>query len=139
MKTKRRFLYLVLFSLPVLLFSCKDKDETEELRNAIVGTWQLSSVQRDGVDVDLTAFPDIIQFQPNYIFLSYATSTQVKVRGGWSYDGDMLNISVYLPAAFYVLKADALSLSLKRLDFNTGGTLTTTIQEYRRTSESITN
>ena len=106
------------------------------MQHRIAGSWQLSSVQIDGTSADLTAYPDIIQFQPNFIFESYNTATQKQVRGGWSYENGMLNISVYLPAAFYIVKADAQNLSLKRLDFNTGGTLSTTIQEYRK---SITN
>jgi hypothetical protein len=139
MKTKHQILYWFPFVLSMLFFSCKDKDETGGMKNAITGTWQLISVQKDGVNADLTTFPDKIQFQANYIFQSYNTTTQVKIRGGWSYEGDMLNISVYLPVAFYVLKADAQHLTLKRLDFNAQGILGETIQEYRRTTESITN
>jgi hypothetical protein len=133
---KYRLLYAVLFLLSVFFSSCEDKNETDDIRSLIVGAWQLTSVQIDGTNADLTAYPDIIQFQPNYIFQSYNTITQTKVRGGWSYESDMLTVSVYLPAAFYVLKADAQNLSLKRLDFNTAGMLSTTIQEYRRIADS---
>ena len=132
---ERRLLHFILFSLFVFFFSCENKDEAEDMRQMIVGSWQLISVQIDGTNVDFTAYPDIIQFQANYIFQSYNTTTETKVRGGWSYEGEMLNISVYLPAAFYILKADAQNLSLKRLDFNTEGTLSITIQEYLRKSE----
>jgi hypothetical protein len=136
---KKQLILTLLVGL-LAFFSCEDKDEAADIRNTIVGVWQLSAVQIDGATVDLTAFPDKIQFQSNSIFQSYNTATDIKIRGGWSYEGDMLNISVYLPAAFYVLKADAQNLSLKRLDFNSGGTLSETIQEYRRISdESITN
>ena len=139
MKMKCQLLYFVLLFLPVFFFSCEDKDKADDIQHVIVGSWQLISVQTDGTNADLTAYPDIIQFQSNFIFQSYTTITKTTVRGGWSYENGMLNISVYLPAAFYVIKADGQNLSLKRLDFNTGGTLSTTIQEYRRVSESITN
>jgi hypothetical protein len=104
----------------------------EDLKNAIVGSWQLSSVQINGTDVDLTAYPDIIQFQANYIFESKNSTNNETVRGGWSYEGDMLNISVYLPAAFYIVKVDSQNLILKRLDFNSSGLLIETILNYRK-------
>jgi hypothetical protein len=133
---KTHWFYFPILCLLFSLFSCEEKDDSEDVKNAIAGTWQLTSMQIDGTATDLSSSPDVIQFQSNAIFQSYNTITQVKVRGGWSYEGDMLNISVYLPAAYYVLKADAQNLSLKRLDFNTEGTLTTTLQEYRRSPDS---
>jgi hypothetical protein len=132
MKTKYRFLYLLIFCFPVLFFACEEKNEADSVRNAIVGKWKLLSVAIDGVEADVTVYPDSIEFQSNAIFRSVRSTTQETVRGSWSYEGDMLNISVYLPAAFYVLKADAQQLLLKRLDFNSEGSLATTIQEYRR-------
>jgi hypothetical protein len=138
MKIKHLFLYLFLCCLLPLSFSCEDKDEADNLRNAIIGTWQLTSVQINGVSAEPSAYPDdIIQFQPNYIFQSYNTTTEETTRGEWSYEDEMLNISIYLPVAFYVLEANAQNLSLKRLDFNSEGTLTTTIQEYRKINDEL--
>jgi hypothetical protein len=137
MKTKYRFLYLLIFCFPILFFACEEKNEADSVRNAIVGKWKLLSVAIDGVEADVTAYPDNIEFQSNAVFQSGHSTTQETVRGGWSYEGDILNISVYLLAAFYVLKADAQQLLLKRLDFNAEGTLTTTILEYRRTGDEL--
>lgn len=47
----------------------------------------------------------------------------------------MLNISVDLPAAYYVIKVDEVSLTLKRLDFKSDSSLQTTIKEYKRVDE----
>jgi hypothetical protein len=102
------------------------------MRNAIVGSWQLSSVQIDGTNADLTAYPNTVQFKANYIFESKNSADSETVRGGWSYEGNMLNISVYLPAAFYIVKVDSQNLILKRLDFNSSGLLIETILNYRK-------
>jgi hypothetical protein len=132
---------ITFYTLAACLFlsflSCADdKDEAAEIQKEIAGTWQLISVTADGADADISSYPDFIRFQANSIFLSYREATEVKERGGWSYTGEMLNISLYLPAAYYPLKIDAQNLSLKRLDFNTEGALSTSILEYRRTDDS---
>jgi hypothetical protein len=132
---KKRLFTLTVCCLFLSFLSCEDENEADNIKNAIAGTWQLTSVKIDGTEAATSSFPDVIQFQPNFIFQSYNTSTQIKVRGGWSYEGDMLNISVDLPASYYVLNANAQNLSLKRLDFNTGGDISTTILEYRNTSD----
>jgi hypothetical protein len=123
------FLFILLF------FGCEDKNEAEEIRANLVGTWQLTSVQIDGATTDIAAYPGFIQFQENRIFLSYNATTDELTRGGWSYEGSMLNVSTDLPAAYYVLHVDGKTLSLKRQDFNTTGGLIATIRDYQRTGD----
>ncbi|MDR2805191.1 MAG: lipocalin family protein [Dysgonamonadaceae bacterium] len=134
---KNNILTSLIAFLWILSFSCcDDKNEAEDIQANLVGTWQLTSVQIDGVSVDIAAHPGFIRLQENKIFLSYHAATQVLIRGGWSYEGNMLNISTDLPVAYYVLKADGKTLSLKRQDFNADGKLSTTIRDYQRTADS---
>jgi hypothetical protein len=116
--------------------SCENKDEAEDIRTNLAGTWQLASVRIDGLAVDTGAYPEFIRLQENRIFLSYDAATELLIRGGWSYEGNMLNISTDLPAAYYIEQADGKTLSLKRLDFNADGKLSTTVRDYRRTDDS---
>jgi len=136
MSRKKFFFYAVALSLFLPVFSCSKDDAAENMRNDIVGTWKLTSVSIDGSNADISTFPDLIQFQEKFIFQEYRSSTSTKTRGGWSYEGDMLNISIYLPAAFYVVSITNQNLTLKRYDFNTDGSLRTTIQQYQRTADS---
>lgn len=134
---KKNSIFFALLCCLLSFSSCNDEDEADSIRTAIAGTWQLSSVVVDGNNLsDLSAYPEFVQFQSNSIFQTYDKLTDVKERGGWSYENDMLNISIYLPAAYYVLKVDAQYLSLKRFDFNVEGALSTTIQEYERSVDS---
>ncbi|MDR1632529.1 MAG: lipocalin family protein [Dysgonamonadaceae bacterium] len=115
--------------------ACEDKNETEEIQTNLVGTWRLTSVQTDGAATDIAAYAGFIRLQENRIFLSYDATAGVLTRGGWSYEGNMLNISTDLPAAYYVLRADGKTLSLKRQDFNPGGGLTITVRDYQLTGD----
>ncbi|MDR2086532.1 MAG: hypothetical protein LBP72_05095 [Dysgonamonadaceae bacterium] len=134
---KNRFLLSWAALLFILSFSCcEDKDEAEDIQTKLTGTWQLTSVQIDGAEVGVASFPGWIRLQENRIYLSYDATTNTLIRGGWSYEGSMLNISTDLPAAYYVLLADGTSLSLKRQDFSTDGKLSVTVRHYRRTGDS---
>jgi hypothetical protein len=133
---KNNYLISIVSILFILFFSgCEDKNEAEEIQANLVGTWQLTSVQIDGATTDIAAYPGFVRFQENRIFLSYNTVTGELTRGGWSYEGNMLNVSTDLPAAYYVLHADGKTLSLKRQDFNTNGELSTTIRDYQLTGD----
>ena len=136
MSKKIYFFYSAVLFLFMTISACSKEDKADNMRDTIVGTWKLTSVSIDGSSADISTYPDLIQFQSNSIFQAYNTSTKVKNRGGWSYEGEMLNISIYLPAAFYIKNVDTKNLSLQRYDFNTEGSLKTTIQQYQRTDDS---
>ena len=127
---------VILFLSIVSLSSCKEEDETDAVVSSLVGTWQLAQVRIDGSSADISDYPGYIRLQTNQIYLSYNESNQTLVRGGWSYENGMLNISVDLPAAYYVEKVDGQNLALKRQDFNTNGEISITVKEYRRTEDS---
>lgn len=128
---------LIVLTLGSFLIACEKNSESDPIKAALVGTWELSSVQIDGVDQDLTAYPDYIQFQLNQIYLTYDSPSDVIERGGWSYEGEMLNISFDLPAAYYILLANNQYLNLKRYDFNAEGQLDIRIMQYIRADDSM--
>jgi len=136
MSRKNYFFYAVVLSLFISILACSKDDDSKNMRNDIVGTWKLTSVSVNGSNADTSTYPDLIQFQSNSIFQAYTTSTSTKNRGGWSYEGDMLNISLYLPGAYYITSINNQNLTLQRYDFNTDGSLKTTIQQYQRTADS---
>ncbi len=132
---KNRFSYFLLLSVVMLLFVSCDKDD--DTSDKIVGTWQLTKMEVDGQQQDISDTTDILQFQSNSLFVRFIVSTSQKIRGGWSYEGDMLNISPDLPAAYYVVSANGSELILKRIDFNTDGSLKTTIISYQKVADEM--
>jgi len=136
MSRKKYFFYIIVLSLLIPVIACDKNNKDDDMRNAIVGTWKLQSITIDGTTTDTSAYPDVIQFQSNFIFQAYNTTSKVKNRGGWSYEGDMLNISLYLPAAFYIVNIDSKNLTIKRYDFKPDGSLKSTVQQYQRTNDS---
>lgn len=132
---KNRFSYFLLLSVVMLLFASCDKDD--DTSGKIVGTWQLTKMEVDGQQQDISDTTDILQFQSNSLFVRFIVSTSQKIRGGWSYEGDMLNISPDLPAAYYVVNANGSELILKRIDFNTDGSLKTTIISYQKVADEM--
>lgn len=125
---------LLVCCLGILVTSCKDEDKTSDL---IVGTWKLTAVQVDGNSEDISTKADLIQFQANSIFQSYNSSAGVKTRGGWSYEGNMLNISLDLPAAYYIESVNSTSLELKRYDIKEEGGLQTTLLFYEKANDDL--
>ena len=120
----------------IILFAACDKDETN-VGEMLVGTWQLKTVMIDGNPVDITGRQDMIQFQNNSIYQACNTTETSKIRGGWSYIDDMLNISTDLPAAYYILEINSVTLSLERFDFKSDGSLQSTVLNYEKVSDSL--
>ncbi|MDR0546966.1 MAG: lipocalin family protein [Dysgonamonadaceae bacterium] len=132
---KTTFIGTIFSCLFVLsLLSCEKEDAAGDIRASLVGSWQLASVEIDGNEADLTAYPAFVRFQSNQLYQSYDGSTLV--RGSWSYENGMLNISTDLPAAYYVEEVNSQTLSLKRKDFNTEGQLSISIKHYQRADNS---
>lgn len=113
---------------------CQDEIKTSD---QIVGTWKLTKLQINGNSEDISSMSDLIQFQANSIYQSYNTTTEEKNRGGWSYQGNMLNISLDLPAAYYIESVNATTLELKRFDFETNGNLKTSLYFYEKTNDNL--
>lgn len=134
--TKKYFSFLLFLSFAICFVSCNDDEDS--VQDRIVGTWQLQSMQEDGQAVSIVGQNDLVQFQSNSIFLRYNSSaTSAVKRGGWSYTGGMLNISLDLPAAYYVLNLNANELKIKRLDFAATGSVKTTEFVYNKVSDDL--
>ncbi|MDD3078807.1 MAG: lipocalin family protein [Paludibacter sp.] len=132
---RKKFSYVLLFCcLSLLSTACKEDVDIPDL---LVGTWQLTEVKVNEQSEDISDKTDLIQFQANSIYQSYNTTTEEKNRGGWSYQGNMLNISLDLPAAYYVETISENSLELKRFDFGTDGELLTTQLFYEKAADDL--
>jgi len=129
---KKKIVYLLFVGFIGLSTGC---EQEVDICDSIVGTWELQRLIIDEQEVSLVEKKQWIAFQANSIYLSYQSETNIQNRGGWSFSGQMLNISVDLPAAYYVIKVDEVSLTLKRLDFKSDSSLQTTIKEYKRVDE----
>ncbi|GBU06799.1 hypothetical protein AwDysgo_01300 [Bacteroidales bacterium] len=118
-----------------LFVACSSNDE-DKVEDRLVGTWEIQSLLTNEENSPISSVDDLIQFQAIKIYQSYKTAETKKQRGGWSYTGNMLNISLDLPAAYYLLKVDANELTLKRLDFKADGSLQSQIRQYKRVEDS---
>lgn len=129
------FSYMLwLCCLGLFATSCEQK---ENLAEKLAGTWQLTILRVNGQSEDISTKTGLIQFQVNSVFQSYNLSTGEKNRGGWSFTGNMLNISLDLPAAYYVQLVDAEMMTLKRLDFDDDGSLKTTELDYVKVDDNL--
>lgn len=116
----------------ITIFSCtKEDDNTEVL---LIGTWTLTEKTLDNVPVVLSDCEKLsyIEIRDKNICLLYDNCLGKTTNSGWSYKSAMLNISEYLPAAFYIEHLDQTSLKLKRNDISTEGILQVTILSYSK-------
>ncbi len=135
MKKINVFFLLFLCFIP-LFWGCSD-DEDNNNRSGIVGAWQLVSIAIDGQNQDMAADNQIILFQENSVFKRYFSDQGIYRIGGWSIQSEMLNISVDLPAAYYIETLDGNNLALKRYDFDDSGNLQITVSKYKKVSEDL--
>jgi hypothetical protein len=118
--------------LLITVFSCtKEDDNTETL---LVGTWALTEKTIDAAPVVLSDCEEqsYIDIREKNICLLYDDCLSKATNSGWSYKSAMLNISEYLPAAFYIDHLDNSTLRLKRNDISTDGNLQVTILSYSK-------
>ena len=137
MLKKHTFSHFLAAAFIALFVSCGGNEDVNT-GDRLVGTWQLKTVTVDGNSVDITGRRDLMQLQANFIYRACNTATPgtSTVRGGWSYQDEMLNISLDLPAAYYVLEVTSDALSLERFDFNGDGALQTTVLNYGKVADS---
>lgn len=126
--------YLLFFCFTFTLFSC-EKDE--EIQDRIVGAWELTSETVNGEDQDLTGKNQILLFAQTYVFKRYLVEEEKYRIGGWSIKGGQLNISLDLPAAYYIETLTQIELVTKRIDFNDQGEIQSTLNTYKRVSEAL--
>lgn len=131
---KRKLPFLLFFCF-IFSFSSCDKEENMESR--VAGAWQLASFSIDEQQQDMTGKNEIILLAENFVFKRYLTDENKYRIGGWSYAGNMLNISVDQPAAYYIESVNDNELSIKRHDFDSNGAIVKTVFNYIKVSEDL--
>jgi len=118
--------------LALAVFSCKKEDNNIE--SQLIGKWILVDKMVDNSPVTLSDCEKLstIELQANNICLLYDACGNKKINSGWNFKDDMLNISEYLPVAFYIEQLDNASLKIRRSDIAPQGSLQVTILGYSR-------
>ena len=127
--------FILFFCLTISFFACSEKDDN--LSERLVGAWQLTSININNQQQDLSGKNEMILFTETFVFKRYLSDEDKYRIGGWNIKADMLNISLDLPSAYYIEVLNSTELSLKRLDFETDGSLKTTIINYQKVSEDL--
>lgn len=135
---KRNYLFLSLLLTMFLLIGTACSDDNDGPEQQIVGAWQLETITVDGIPQPIGAeTAQVINLKQSRVFKRYYTERKITKIGGWSYTADMLNISLDMPAAYYVESVSGTELKLRRLDFNDEGKVAITVNTYKRVAESI--
>lgn len=121
--------------LALAVFSCKKEDNNTE--SLLIGKWILVDKMVDNSAVSLSDCEKLstITFQADNICYLYNACANKTTNSGWSYKDGMLNISEYLPAAFYIDQLDNASLKIRRSDISPQGNLQVTILGYSKKTE----
>ncbi|MFA5815775.1 MAG: hypothetical protein WC865_09180 [Bacteroidales bacterium] len=116
--------------LTLVAFSCKKEDESIE--DLLIDKWTLTDKTVDNIPVTLSDCEkqSSIEFQVNNFCLLYDACTDITINSGWNYKYEMLNISEYLPVAFYIEQLDKTSLKVRRNDISPVGNLQVTVLSY---------
>jgi len=125
-----RILTLCLFTLAV--YSCKKEDDNTE--SALIGKWILVDKMVDNSSVALTDCEKLstITFQADNISYLLNACANKTTNSGWNYKDGMLDISEYLPVAFYIEQLDNTTLKIRRNDISPQGSLQVTILGYSK-------
>jgi hypothetical protein len=118
--------------LALTVFSCKKEDNNTE--SQLIGKWILVDKMVDNSAVTLSDCEKLstITFQADNISYLYDACADKTVNSGWNYKDGMLDISEYLPAAFYIDQLDNALLKIRRSDITSQGSLQVTILGYSR-------
>ena len=120
----------ILGVLLLAAFSCSKEEAGVETR--IIGIWRLTEKVVDQVPAALSEceLASTLEFQENNLCVLLDGCTNKITNSGWNYRYDMLNISVQLPAAYYIEKLDGESLVIRRQDITTDGNLMVSVLTY---------
>ncbi len=127
---------IVAFSfLLFAVFSCEEEEEKLDIQ--LVGKWKLSEkiVGSSVAALSECEMQSTVELKEKNLCTLYDACNDLSINSGWSYKSDMLNISEYLPAAFYVDQVDKTTLTLRRKDISSEGTLQVTVLKYIRSTE----
>ena len=131
---KSCLLFTLLLGMIISLAACSD--DNDNIESLLVGSWQLQEMTRNSQPESIGDNAQIIYLQANKVFKRYYTQTSKTRIGGWSYNGEMLNISLDLPKAYYVDAVDNVKLVLTSLEFDETGNVITTRTTYEKVAEN---
>jgi hypothetical protein len=117
--------------LTAAAFSCQK--EEAGIEDQLIGKWTLTDKTVAGVPVILTDCEKLsaIEFRNNSCLLLDGCAGDT-ANSGWNYKYGMLNLSVHLPAAYYIDQLDETVLQLSRKDISQEGQLQVTLLSYRK-------
>ncbi|TSA37630.1 MAG: hypothetical protein D4R64_05395 [Porphyromonadaceae bacterium] len=123
---------LTLCILTLVAFSCNKEDPG--IADQLIGKWTLTdkTVGNDPVILSDCEKRSTIEFQVNNFCLLYDACTGDTTNSGWNYKYEMLNISVHLPAAYYIEQLDNTDLKVRRNDISPSGDLQVTVLSYSK-------
>lgn len=126
---------LTISFLFLITSSCQKEEISME--DQLIGKWKLTNATIDGTAVVLSDCEkeETIDLQASNICRLYDSCSDVTTNSGWNYKSGMLNISEYLPAAFYIELVDKTSLRISRKDITAEGNLQQTILDYVKLQE----
>lgn len=133
---RKHLLFFISIVILNTVFSC-EKNSSDDETLKFYGTWRQTSRTVDDIPTTLDSTRLIIQIYANNICVLYdssfaaVSSDEVINRSGWSYNNDLLNIAVDLPASWEVYASDS-ELSMERLDFNQYGEIIRTAIQYEK-------
>jgi len=118
--------------LALVVYSCKKDDDNTE--SALIGKWILVDKMVDNSTVVLTDCEKLstITFEADNISYLFDACGNKTINSGWNYKDGMLDISDYLPVAFYIEQLDNTTLKIRRNDISPQGSLQVTILGYSK-------
>ena len=133
MRKNIRYLFLYLIMILGTVGCYKDDDNKNDIINQLNDTaWQIESKTISGEEFELSDCEKgyMIYFENKGILKTYDACEDVIHRSGWSFKGDLLNLSNDLPASYKIEEIGNI-LVLRRLDFKDGELITTIIKSIR--------
>jgi len=122
------------FIVFVVVFFAACKEEKILTDTNFLGKWKLTKMEVDGNVKSLTTNEMDSTLSFNQIgIMELSGYSNIQKRSGWNYSNGMLNISIHLPASYYVQEITEADMVLKRLDFVNGNSISTTVTHFQRT------
>lgn len=125
---------IVPFLLIVFSLAGCTKEEDDNTETRLMGLWVLNSKTVDGASVSLSdcekqSSIDLQEFNICILYDGCADSSQ---NSGWSYNHEMLNIALHLPAAYFIDELTDQNLVISRQDISDQGQLQVTVHSYSK-------
>jgi hypothetical protein len=128
------FFKIVPFLLLVFSLAGCTKEDDDNTETRLMGLWMLNSKTIDGATVSLSDCEKLssVNLQEFNLCVLYDGCTEISQNSGWSYNHEMLNIALHLPAAYVIDELTDQNLVLSRQDITDQGQLQVTVLSYSK-------